>query len=53
MGTSSNHVSEKCSSPIKKHSLLIEWTKVLMRDLSQVRYFQRELAHTGYKLNVT
>lgn len=44
--------NENCSSPIKKHSFSIEWTKLHMRNLSHTQYFQRELTHVGCKLVV-
>jgi len=33
---------ENCSSPVKKHSLPIERTKMSSRELSHARYFQEE-----------
>lgn len=39
------YIIEKCSSPNKKYSILTEWLKVPLRDLSQARYFQRELTN--------
>jgi len=39
------YIIEKCSSPNKKYSILTEWPKVPLRDLSQARYFQRELTN--------
>jgi hypothetical protein len=38
---------------IKKHSLPTEWTKVPLRDLSHVRYVQRELTHATLAGGVT
>jgi len=42
---STGKIYENCLSPIKEQSLPTEGMKVSPRELSHVRYFQRELTH--------